>query len=55
MDEEQTNMSQTINEDFRGEVIELNEDSFLMEYGENDFVLLKADATIPLRTGTHTL
>ncbi|XKH49602.1 YobA family protein [Chryseomicrobium palamuruense] len=39
-------MSQTINEDFRGEVIELNEDSFLMEYSANDFVLLKADASI---------
>lgn len=46
MDEEQTNMSQTINEDFRGEVIELNEDSFLMEYGENDFALLIADTSI---------
>jgi len=45
-DVEQPNMSQTINEDFRGEVTELNEDSFLIEYGANDFALLKADASI---------
>lgn len=45
-DEEQPNMSQIINEDFKGEVIELDEDSFLIKYGVNDFALFKADASI---------